>query len=332
MRSLRKIKKAAEKAMCSKSKTDSSLWHDWEDAYTEEFKTDRHYEAKRQNTSILLQAASKSLYSTPPCTTERDQYTNSLRRAVLDKTKKLDYITLSSGEDRDVSVAEIDGKRAIVRKRHETDVGVLVAAQLTQLCRGERVEFVPYLCGWEEGDSRTSLVSYFEYIDGKTLEETIASGLMTEEDMSCVMVLLHGLLDWLWSRLGFVHGDLTTSNIILRRCNEGEMTPIMGPSGVVGAICSEYCPVLIDFTFSVTNDYSSCWGQVSPVVSPLVDIVRLYHYFRSVTPGVIVRDVAEHVVSLSPFNDSVLIPPCGTHVPGLTHSELIKMYMTEVEN
>lgn len=231
MNLLYKIKTVAEEAMYKDKKTEASLWHEWENSYTEAFQEDTHYEDKMRGASMLLQVASKSLYSTPPCTTERDQYTNSLRRALLDKTRKLVYTPLSTGEDRDVSVAEIDGKRAIVRKCYETDIGVLVAAQLTQLCREEGVQFVPYLCGWEEGESRTSFVSYSEYIDGQTLEEALAGGLMTDEDMGCIMILLHGLLNWLWSRVGFVHGDLTTNNIILRKCRSDEPIPIMGPAG-----------------------------------------------------------------------------------------------------
>lgn len=324
---LQKYKSVAETAMQRGKKLNTTaIWEEWEQRCVEDPYNahEKGLGGPRPRAHKLLREAAKTLYSLPPCMTDRDKYTNSLRRSFLTKDKMV-FKTLSVAEDRDVSVAEL-GDIAIVRKSHDSEVGILVAAQLTQLCRQEQVEFVPYLCGWEEGRNSLSCVSYSEYIEGQTLDQAIKNGSLSDQELCCLMILLHGLLEWLWTVTGFVHGDLCSQNILLRKC-DGKV-PLMYASGKLASIDSKYYPVLVDFTTSVTNDYSRWSATVSPVVTPLVDILGLYSELVVVLPEGTAKSAVSHALSMCPLEGSSL-PPCGVEVPGLSHDELMEYYLQD---
>lgn len=318
---LQSHKTAIEEAVSRGEKLDSfPLWCEWGQVL-EEYIDDGS--RRRTGTQKLLQQAAKRLYPPLVSISPRCLHIGSLRRAFLNKDK-LNFTPLSVTKS-DVSVAELDGKRAIVRKRYDSELGVIVAARLSRLCDDSGVRFVPYLCGWEEGDTPDSFVSYSEYIEGVGMEEAITSGELQQEDLCHIMIVLHGLLEWLWAKTGFVHGDLYSHNIILRRCKKGEMVPVMSTDGTVAmTIRSKYYPVLIDFELSSMSDCSRWHEDVSPMVTPLVDILSLYSDL-SVVPRWELEAV-DAVKSLSPFDGCEYPSPCGVEVLGLTHRELLELY------
>lgn len=113
--------------------------------------------------------------------------------------------------------------------------------------------------------------------------ETLADGLssLTQADLDTLMVVISSTLQALYEVYGFIHGNLTASNIILQ--NRGVKRPVYftnsGTNGLETRMVElPFTPRLINFDRAQTSEYAWIGGEsVSlPGQSPVVDIIALY--------------------------------------------------------
>ena len=127
--------------------------------------------------------------------------------------------------------------------------------------------------GRAAGDPKEEILLYQEFVEGKTLFET--QGEMDEGEMSVIYCYLHSVLSYLYKQLGFVHGDLHSNNVILKR--RRGILPIIDEDGVVLAhLESRWEPVFIDLGMAKTNNVIISGGGTFYSTSQIYDITYMY--------------------------------------------------------
>ena len=130
---------------------------------------------------------------------------------------------------------------------------------------------------------------YMEHINGMKLSNAIASYKILTTDLVLIYAMLHGLLAYLYRKIGFIHGKLVPSNIILRGMGKSYVhnVPIIREDDSVLWVEMPYQPVLIGLERATTHKCSRLTNDCTPYMSELADIVHLYtsvpecHYDRT---------------------------------------------------
>lgn len=199
-----------------------------------------------------------------------------------------------------------------------------VAAELDSIWDdfpGDVVGFTPKIYGYDPYCD----VMVMEYVRGNTLRSVLQS--ISNKDMLLLLEVLHSLLGYLWSKYGFLHGDLHSGNIILRPCQEHELVPILSTSGEVERLVSlPFRPVLIDFGCSITNACCRWDVACSPLVTTELDNMRLYndlHYKGSRCSLVV--EIAEKLSRTMKFSESSsYYAPLSYGIKELEHESILK--------
>lgn len=183
-----------------------------------------------------------------------------------------------------------------------------------------------------KNDTRLPPVQYIyqEYIRGLTLWDAIEE--LSIEELHAVLLVIHSALGHMYKKMGFVHCDLSTSNIILRRNANGDPfdIPILTEGGNVEYyIRLNYMPTFIDLGMSVTTNLPA-WGVASsPYVTPLSDVVRLYDDLLGQYPKLVdVSPAFERYATAMKyvFGDKVrgcFLAPAGITIDPLTHKKMV---------
>lgn len=200
---------------------------------------------------------------------------------------------------------------------------ILICQELDSLCEEKKLAFVP--CYY----THLSDLLYMEYIEGRTLSRAIRGGL-NGDLLNKTLGVVHALLDWLWSSVGFVHCDLHADNIMLRGYKSGKTyeVPLVDSSGsVTKTYTLPFYPMLIDFGNSVTEQHSSWEIAASPIATPCLDVLRLYcalSYDLSSLVDSIKKKIDKKLYKSDP---RTFFPPLELSIEGLSHRELAELYL-----
>lgn len=200
---------------------------------------------------------------------------------------------------------------------------ILICQELDSLCEAKKLAFVP--CYY----THSSGLLYMEYVDGCTLSRAIRGGL-SGDLLNKTLAIVHALLEWLWSSAGFVHCDLHADNIMLRGYKRGETyeVPLVDSNGdVVQTYSLPFYPVLIDFGNSVTTACSSWEMAASPIVTPCLDVLRLYSVLAyNLSPRV---DSVKSKMDVKMYKSDprTFFPPLSISIEGLSHGQLMELYL-----
>jgi hypothetical protein len=119
---------------------------------------------------------------------------------------------------------------------------------------------------------------YTEKILGLSLASALARNLIKAEEVTLILCVIHGLLAYLHRHLGFIHGQLTIDNIMLRGINKPttHKVPIILANDSISWTEMAFCPILVDFSHATTHSYSRLTHDCSPFIGELSDIRSLY--------------------------------------------------------
>lgn len=183
------------------------------------------------------------------------------------------------------------------------------------------VGFTPKIYGYDPCCD----VMAMEYVRGTTLRSVLET--ISNKDMLLLLEVLHSLLAYLWSKHGFLHGDLHSGNIMLRPCEEGEQVPILSTSGDVERLVTlPYKPVLVDFGCSITKACSRWDVACSPLATTEIDNMRLYNdlYYKGSRCPLVV-EIAERLSRTMRFvNSRSYYAPLCYGIKELEHESILR--------
>jgi serine/threonine protein kinase len=169
---------------------------------------------------------------------------------------------------------------------------------------------------------------FSEYIPGATF--TDAKLEMSDGEISLTLRVLHGFLSYLRRHLGFVHGDLTTNNIILRgwKSDRNYEVPLI-VDGEVTMIEMSFVPVIFDFGLSTTTKYSRLCFFRGPLASSFNDCVLLYSSLSDLAQISHIQRVTERIRTIlgpdwvGELGEGLYLPPLPLICNQLTHDYLL---------
>jgi hypothetical protein len=169
----------------------------------------------------------------------------------------------------------------------------------------------------------TGTATYQEYIDGNTLGDTkLNTNLLT-----AIIAYIHGILSYLYNRIGLVHSDLHWNNIILRKGKASYNLPILMPDGSAKFYISlPYEPVIIDFGLARTNNFATYSVVNSPRSTEMNDIIALYADKKPKTlPGY--SYIEEKIRQEMPLSTIKYLPGDFIFENPITHEEMLNFYI-----
>lgn len=186
---------------------------------------------------------------------------------------------LSSAPDRLVELMRVGETYCVVKKLVTCPSEILIHEQLYAAIRHDPylVQLIPTpYSARRVADEHYQ--SYMEYIKGPTLAEALHDGTVDGESFMNALLVIHSFLGDMKKRLGFLHGDLTLNNIVLRGLGSGHQhnLPIKISEGKAILVTLPFCPVVLDFGVSSTHAYSTVTDYLGPYLNEIADIVRLY--------------------------------------------------------
>ncbi len=96
-----------------------------------------------------------------------------------------------------------------------------------------------------EYENKKYFVSFYEYIDGISLNEFMKNA--SEKDLDCIILQVIYALAYVHKNYCFVHNDLHTKNIIIKELDKEYNIPYYDKDDKLFYIKSKYLPVIIDF-------------------------------------------------------------------------------------
>lgn len=174
-------------------------------------------------------------------------------------------------------------------------------------------------------------VVYQQYINGRTL----ASEVLPLNLKQGALAYIHGLMSYLYTELGFVHGDLHWNNIFLERGLPYYILPLFNPDGSVRMkIKLPFRPVLIDLGMARTNQACRFTIQNGPYTVEGNDIYNLYttarvgnDYSTKDTLGYKYLVKHTHLSQLHGELRTSYVPPYSFIDPPVTHAALLDYYI-----
>ena len=133
-----------------------------------------------------------------------------------------------------------DDSNKIKEHVHEAFVGMS--------CLNNLSKFIPnfmYVFGMYDIDSHMNVVT--EFIDGQTLQQYIDSNDFNMNDYVNIITQICLALHVAQTNFGFVHNDLTTWNIVIRKLNEPETIDYIVEHKKVIRVKTSLIPVIIDY-------------------------------------------------------------------------------------
>lgn len=126
---------------------------------------------------------------------------------------------------------------------------------------------------------------FFEYINAKSVANTALS----DENKIKLELVCHSVMLALYQAIGFRHNDIHGNNILLieTKCSlpiYDSTRPFSVEEGpyVIGVVDCDYCPVMVDFSQSMTNKYQFWTTFINPYTGQERDAMTLYLSFDGV--------------------------------------------------
>lgn len=243
----------------------------------------------------------------------------------LNWQKDLKYDT-----DRSVALLSLEGRPCAIQKtmEHEYIEEVLIHKELCDFIE-EKDKRLSILLPTFYGviyDEELRLLS--EYVPGSSFTSAILT--MRDEDIRMALRVLHGFLSYLKRNLGFVHGDLSTNNIMLRGwgCNHRYQVPLIeGDEWTMVEL--SFAPVIFDFGLSATRSISHLSLFYGPQMTTFNDCALLYASLSTFTHIAGVKDALGRLgMILGPswvthLREALYLPPLPLLCDQLTHDYLL---------
>jgi serine/threonine protein kinase len=245
-------------------------------------------------------------------------------------------LNLVSRTDRRVDIVSLEGGARAARKTSTTIEEALIHREVLDYLEDDEMalQLVPAFLGIEQSRKEGQYIYYMELVEGVVLGDTL--DWLTDVELSLTLAVVHGLLDRLNAHLGFVHGDVSVDNIILRgwsrdRSKSYEVPIFDGETKIT--ITLPFCPVLIDFGISSTRRYCWAWKFASPYRGTLMDVRDMYINLTPIFEGSVVERIQEKLgrVFGSKWRQGPrLAIPIPLTIEGLSHSSLLRLHLEEM--
>ena len=264
------------------------------------------------------------------------------RRSAFEALPKLQSRVISvnanliSRTDRRVDIVSLEGGSRAVRKITTTIEEPIIHQEVLQHLGDDKaaLQLIPSFLGLSETNKKGEHTYYMELVEGVVLGDTL--DWLTDSELSLTLAVVHGLLDRLNAHLGFVHGDVSVDNIVLRgwsrdRSRSYEVPIFDGETKIT--VTLPFCPVLIDFGISSTRRYCWAWKFASPYRGTLMDVRDMYINLTPIFEGSVVERIQEKLgrVFGSRWRQGPrLAIPIPLTIEGLTHSSLLRLHLEEM--
>lgn len=261
------------------------------------------------------------------------------RKSSIERLPKLGSRVISvnanliSRTDRRVDIVSLEGSRRAVKKWTSLVEEPLVHHEVLEYLREDKetLQLIPEFLGVDEKATNTY---YMELVEGVVLGDTL--DWLTDRELSLTLAVIHGLLDRLNAHLGFVHGDVSVDNIILRgwsrdRSKSYEVPIFDGETKMM--VTLPFCPVLIDFGVSSTTKHCHVWKFSSPYRTTLMDTRDMYMNLVPVFEGGVVERIQEKLGKVfgSRWRTGPrLAIPIPLTIESLSHASLLRLHLEEM--
>lgn len=285
----------------------------------------------------LSEGQLKSLVEDPYQKEVRGLMRSTVRHLVQNHSEEC-LTPLSVTDDRLVQLMEVQGSPCVVKKTVVSPSEILIHEQLHSLTQNNEMwhQLIPTPYAARKVNDE-HYEAYMEYVKGPTLAEAISNDLLDGETFMNALLVIHSFLAYVKRQLGFIHGDLTLNNIVLRGLGSNRhhnvpitTSPSQAEEGIL--VTLPFCPVIIDFGVSCTHAYSCMTDYLSPYSNEIVDLVRLYEnvFVKGAEDGII-SETHRHlsIVLGGNWHTSNYYPaPMPLFCDALTHESIIRRYLS----
>lgn len=111
-------------------------------------------------------------------------------------------------------------------------------------------------------------------VEGMTLADALP--LLTQKDFDALIVVIASTLDFLYNTYGFVHSNLTASNIILEELKKENIVRYMDRYNTYREVLLPFRPRMVGYSYSQTSTIPWISRYSLPGQSPVADVRMLY--------------------------------------------------------